>query len=114
MNRMKVESKSLLFLLLIFAIFCVDYARRQYLQTKTKTKTKNENEGFSKASEAAKMTGQIILFIILTLILYVLAGFIGSMLLSNAANNPTIFPMIAALATAPPSIAYFLSFVLIN
>lgn len=112
MNRMKVESKSLLFLLLIFAIFCVDYARRQYLQTKTKTK--NENEGFSKASEAAKMTGQIILFIILTLILYVLAGFIGSMLLSNAANNPTIFPMIAALATAPPSIAYFLSFVLIN
>jgi uncharacterized membrane protein len=107
---MKVESKSLLFLLLIFAIFCVDYARRQYVQTKTK----NENEGFSKASEAAKMTGQIILFIILTLILYVLAGFIGSMLLSNAANNPTIFPMIAALATAPPSIAYFLSFVLIN
>ena len=69
---MKIGSKSLMFLGFILAIFGIEYARRKYLETK------NENEGFSKASDAAKMTGKITLFIVLLIIFYAGAAFFGS------------------------------------
>ena len=106
---MKVGSKSLMFLGFIFAIFCIEYARQQYLETKNK----NENEGFSKATDDAKMFGQVTLFIILTIIFYVGAYFIGSGL-AGGGPNPVLLGFLASLVVAPPTFAYYLAFVLIK
>jgi hypothetical protein len=96
-----------MFLGFIFAIFGIEYARRKYLETK------NKNEGFSKATENAKMFGQVTLFIILTIIFYVGAYFIGSGL-AGGGPNPALLGFIGALIVAPPTLAYYLAFVLIK
>jgi len=106
---MKVGAKSLMFLGFIFAIFGIEYARQHYLETKNK----NKNEGFSKATDDAKMFGQVTLFIILTIIFYVGAYFIGSGL-AGGGPNPALLGFIGALVVAPPTLAYYLAFVLIK
>jgi len=106
---MKIGSKSLMFLGFIFAIFGIEYARRKYLETK------NENEGFSKATEDAKFYGQITLFIILLVIFYAGAFFIGSGLASaGGGGNPFLLGIIGSLVVGPFIIAYYLAFVLIK
>ena len=107
---MKVGSKSLLFLGFIFAIFCMEFARRQYLETK------NENEGFSKASDAAKMTGKITLFIILMIVFYVPVIYMISNMggVGGGGGAAVLLPAIGGILLAPGTLAYYLAFVLIN
>lgn len=106
---MKVGSKSLLFLGFIFSIFCMEFARRQYLETK------NENEGFSKASDAAKMTGKITLFIILMIVFYVpVIYMISNMGGGGGGGAAVLLPAIGGILLAPGTLAYYLAFVLIN
>ena len=106
---MKIGSKSLMFLGFIFAIFSIEFARRKYLETK------NENEGFSKATDAAKMTGKVTLFIILLIIFYAGAFFLGGGLIAGGGGgNPAILPIVGTLVTGPFALAYYLAFVLIN
>ena len=104
---MKIGSKSLMFLGFIFAIFGIEFARRQYLETK------NENEGFSKATEDAKFYGQITLFIILLFIFYAGAFYIGSAL-AGGGPNPILLGILGSLVVGPFLLAYYLAFVLIN
>ena len=104
---MKIGSKSLMFLVFIFAIFGIEYARRKYLETK------NENEGFSKATEDAKFYGQITLFIILLFIFYAVAFYIGSAL-AGGGPDPILLGILGSLVVGPFLLAYYLAFVLIN
>ena len=106
---MKIGSKSLMFLGFIFAIFGIEFARRQYLETKNK----NENEGFSKATEDAKFYGQITLFIILLFIFYAVAFYIGSAL-AGGGPDPILLGILGSLVVGPFLLAYYLAFVLIN
>jgi len=105
-TRMKVQgqAKSFLFLAFISVLFYMEYVRQQY----------NKKEGFSKASDSAKMTGKIILFIILVIIFYGFAGFIGQTLTSGGGGDPAILPIIGGLLLGPGLLAYYLAFVLIN
>ena len=107
---MKIGSKSLIFLGFIFAIFGIEYARRKYLETK------NENEGFSKASDAAKMSGKIALFIILIIVFYACAFFIMSNITGGGGgpDAAVLLPVIGGILFGPGILASYLAFVLIN
>ena len=107
---MKVGAKSLMFLVFIFAIFGIEYARRKYLETK------NENEGFSKASDAAKMSGKIALFIILIIVFYAIAFYMLSNITGGGGGPDAaiLLPVIGGILLAPGTLAYYLAFVLIN
>ena len=107
---MKVVSKSLLFLGFMFAIFCIEYARHKYLETK------NKNEGFSKASDAAKMSGKITLFIILMIVFYAGAFYMMSNITGGGGgpDAAVLLPVIGGILLAPGTLAYYLAFVLIN
>jgi len=108
---MKIGSKSLIFLGFIFAIFGIEYARRKYLENKNE----NENEGFSKATEDAKFYGQITLFIVLLIIFYAGAFFIGSGLASaGGVEDPFLLGIAGSIVVGPFIIAYYLAFVLIK
>jgi uncharacterized membrane protein len=101
--KLQGQAKSFLFLGFISVLFCMEYARQQY----------NKKEGFSKASDAAKMTGKIILFIVLLIIFYGFAAFIANSMAGSGGNQGMI-PIIGLLVTAPGALAYYLAFVLIN
>ena len=107
---MKIGSKSLMFLGFIFAIFGIEYARRKYLETK------NENEGFSKATDAAKMSGKIALFIILIIVFYACAFFIMSNITGGGGgpDAAVLLHVIGGILFGPGILAYYLAFVLIN
>ena len=107
---MKIGSKSLIFLGFIFAIFAIEYARRKYLETK------NENEGFSKASDAAKMSGKIALFIILIIVFYAIAFYMLSNITGGGGgpDAAVLLPVIGGILFGPGILAYYLAFVLIN
>jgi hypothetical protein len=102
--KLQGQAKSFLFLGFISVLFCMEYARQQY----------NKKEGFSKASDAAKMTGKIILFIVLVIIFYGFAAFIANSMAGSGGNNQEMVPIIGLLVTAPGALAYYLAFVLIN
>jgi len=98
-----------MFLGFIFAIFGIEYARRKYLETK------NENEGFSKATEDAKYFGQITLFIVLLIIFYAGALFIGSGLATaGGGGNFFLLGIAGSIVIGPFLLAYYLAFVLIK